>query len=129
VKSGVPQQSTLGPLAFNILINNICASIHNSHSLLFADDLKVYRSITNHIKYWPNYSVFFKCRTNASNYTYKLCNILVVHSQGTDLWILQFRTYILPSQMKRLFSVSYISYLTTTRFGRIPPSSCTCESC
>jgi hypothetical protein len=47
VKCGVPQGSTLRPLIFNVFINDICDSIHNSLCLLFSDDLHIYRSISN----------------------------------------------------------------------------------
>jgi hypothetical protein len=47
VLSGVLQGSVLGPLLSNNFINDLCDVINHSDCLLFADDLKVYRSINS----------------------------------------------------------------------------------
>ena len=44
--SGVPQGSVLGPLSFNILINE-SASLVKSNILLFADDIKLYSTVAS----------------------------------------------------------------------------------
>lgn len=45
IPSGVPQGSLLGPLLFSIFINDIDSCLLNSHFLLFADDMKIFKSI------------------------------------------------------------------------------------
>lgn len=45
VSSGVPQGSHLGPILFNLFVNDLPSVIHNSSILMYADDVKLYRSL------------------------------------------------------------------------------------
>ena len=47
VLSGVPQGSCLGPVLFCLFINDLPLVVHHSTIKMFADDVKLYCSLTN----------------------------------------------------------------------------------
>lgn len=47
VPSGVPQGTIIGPLLFNIFVNDIIDNLEGVHALLYADDIKIFKTINN----------------------------------------------------------------------------------
>lgn len=47
IGNGIPQDSLLGPLLFNIFINILCNEINKSNLLFYGDDLKIFRKLNN----------------------------------------------------------------------------------
>ena len=88
VTSGVPQGSVLGPLLFNIFINDITDNFdHNVQLKLFADDLKLYTDLIlpnsefnfqTHLDIISNWSTTWQI-----NISHSKCNILEISKQPT----------------------------------------------
>lgn len=92
--SGVPQGSNLGPLLFLILINDLPSCVKYSQSLLFADDLKIFKAITSNsdaelfqkdihaLVKWSNSNKLFFNIEKCKVMTYSL-NKIRIHSNYT----------------------------------------------
>ena len=95
--SGVPQGSHLGPLLFNLFINDIGEVFVHSKFLLYADDLKIFLSIGNRddalllqhdldrLSEWSD--------TNKLDFNLSKCNI-VRFNRKRDVIIFYYKTYL-----------------------------------
>ena len=88
VTSGVPQGSVLGPLLFNLYVNDITDNFDKNISVkLFADDVKLYTELSNlfsadcfqtHLNYIQSWSLTWQI-----NISYCKCNILQIGPSKT----------------------------------------------
>ena len=118
VSSGVPQGSVLGPILFILFINDVTDSFHDSvFAQLFADDIKIYTTLThpsdyasfqNHLDLIHTWSSAWqlpishsKCNVfeigkrfqPVNNYTFNISSIPLISFQSTsDLGITIFNT-------------------------------------
>ncbi|CAH2091306.1 unnamed protein product [Euphydryas editha] len=80
VSSGVPQGSHLGPLLFNVFINDINSVFKNSGILLYADEMKIFRCISDSADYLLLQSDLNKlceyCSDNSMSLNIRKCQVI-----------------------------------------------------
>ena len=82
VSSGVPQGSCLGPLLFNLYINDVTDSLIDVSAKLFADDLKLYTEInasSSELNFQTNLDQIFKWASSWQlQISHSKCNIMKI---------------------------------------------------
>ena len=80
VVSGVPQGSHLGPILFNIFINDLPCSIKHSSILMYADDVKLFLPLSDpssqHMLQEDLTSLGVWCKINLMSLNIKKCKIM-----------------------------------------------------
>lgn len=102
VSSGVPQGSVLGPFLFLIFINDLPKFLKDVEYLMFADDLKIFRTIKNSIdieKLQYNIDNLLKwCKINDMNLNVNKCSVITF---SRKLWPRQHNYKMNDTEVKR----------------------------
>ena len=125
VTSGVPQGSILGPLLFNIFINDIC-KVLEVECLLYADDLKVFSRIANlsdcHRLQRNLDLVHIWCISNNMTLNISKCNVMTFTLKQKPItydYQLQKQSLLRPTTFRDLgvifdSKLSFIAHIETT---------------
>ena len=106
--SGVPQGSHLGPLLFAIFINDLCDVFQDSEFIMYADDVKIYRSIgsINDVHLLENDLARVEdwCRQNRMSLNVDKCEI-ITFSRRTQTNLVSYDYQIGDSYLRRVEQV------------------------
>jgi retron-type reverse transcriptase len=90
IRNGIPQGSPLGPLLFNIYVNDLCTTIQYATPILYADDLKLIGRVNNYdenVKMQNDIENVQKwCKVNQMKINTKK-TILVTYNRKTNYYV------------------------------------------
>ena len=117
---GVPRGSVLGPLLFNIFINDIFLFVQNTSACKYADDTTIYAcnsdldAITNRLE--TNSSIFVKWFSeNYMKLTEEKCRFMIFGNKSKDSVITIGKSTIKESEYEKLLGVTFDKKLNFTK--------------
>lgn len=89
IPSGVPQGSHCGPILFNIFLLDLVHSVVNSNLLMFADDVKLFRSVVSEgdsIILQNDINKFYQwCHNNKMDLNIEKCNVITFSRSSSPI--------------------------------------------